>query len=244
MKLSVVGIGPGAPDQITPQALAVLSDAEVIVGYIKYVDMIRALFPHAEYRTTGMRGEEERCRIALSCAREGRRTAIVCSGDAGVYGLASLVLTMAAGTDVDVGIVPGLTAALTGAAVLGAPLNHDFAVISLSDLLTPWTTIEKRLRAAALGDFVIVLYNPMSRHRPEHLARACDILLETCVPERPVGIVRNIGREGQSSGITTLACLRDMQVDMFTTVFIGSSNTRVIDGRLVTPRGYDTEAKR
>ena len=240
MSLSIVGIGPGSADQITPQALAELRAAEVIVGYTRYVELVRPLFPHKEYHATGMRGEEERCRWAVEAAKA-REVALIASGDAGVYGLAGLAIEMAREAGVDVRVAPGLTAALTGAALLGAPINHDFVVISLSDLLTPWTVIEKRLHAAAEGDFVVVLYNPMSHSRRTQLARACEILLEHRPAETPAGLARNIGREGEACRLTTLGELRDCEVDMFTTVFIGSSQTRTVGGWLVTPRGYRWE---
>ena len=164
---------------------------------------------------------------------------MICSGDSGVYGMAGLVLQMAeAYPDVNVEVIPGVTAALGGGAILGAPLGHDFAVISLSDLLTPWDVIEKRLRAAAYGDFAVALYNPSSRKRADYLRRACEILLEQKSPDTICGIARNIGREECSINVLTLSELRDTPVDMFCTVFIGSSSTRNINGKMVTPRGY------
>ena len=213
MSLSIVGIGPGSADQITPQALAELRAAEVIVGYTRYVELVRPLFPHKEYHATGMRGEEERCRWAVEAAKA-REVALIASGDAGVYGLAGLAIEMAREAGVDVRVAPGLTAALTGAALLGAPINHDF---------------------------VVVLYNPMSHSRRTQLARACEILLEHRPAETPAGLARNIGREGEACRLTTLGELRDCEVDMFTTVFIGSSQTRTVGGWLVTPRGYRWE---
>ena len=168
---------------------------------------------------------------------------MVCSGDAGIYGLASLMFEIREelgkdAADVDIDVIPGITAASSGAAVLGAPLNHDFCVISLSDLLTPWELIEKRLRAAAGGDFAIAIYNPSSKKRHDYLRKACDILLETVEPGRACGYVRSIGRDGEEFHTCTLAELRNTEVDMFTTVFIGNSQSRIIDGRLITPRGY------
>ncbi len=166
---------------------------------------------------------------------------MICSGDPGVYGMAGLVMTLAAQKDVEVEVIPGMTAACTGAALLGAPLTHDFAVISLSDLLTPWEKIRLRIRCAAEGDFVICLYNPMSHRRTDYLRIACEIILEYRDPETPVGLAKNIGREGETSEIMTLSQLKDTTADMFTTVFIGNSQTRVIGGRMVTPRGYRAE---
>lgn len=238
--LYVVGLGPGAPEGVTGQARAALEAADVLCGYTGYVALAAPLCPGKETYTTPMRGELDRCRWALDTARAGRTVALVCSGDAGVYGMASPVLELAPDyPDVTVAVVPGVTAALSGAAVLGAPLGHDFCVISLSDLLTPWGVIEKRLRAAALGDFAVCLYNPGSRKRTDYLQRAVDILLAGGKgPETWCGIVQNIGRPGQNARICTLAQLRDCRPDMFTTVFVGTAATCVRAGRLVTPRGY------
>lgn len=235
----VVGMGPGDADQMTVQARKVLESCDTIVGYTVYVDLLRESFPEKEYKTTPMRQEVERCRMAFEEARKGRRVAMVCSGDAGVYGMSGLMLQLGEEyPDCRVEVVPGVTAALAGGAVLGAPLMHDFAVISLSDLLTPWEKIEKRLRYAAMADLAICIYNPSSKKRADYLMRACDILLETVEPERVCGLVSRIGREGQISRVLTLKELRECRVDMFTTVFIGNSQTREVDGRMVTPRGY------
>ena len=186
-----------------------------------------------------MMREVERCEAALKLADEGKTTAMVCSGDAGVYGMSGLVLELSQDyPQVDVEVVPGVSACLAGGAVLGAPLTHDFAVISLSDRLTPWETIENRLRCAAEGNFAIAIYNPASHGRPDHLKRACDILLRVLPEERLCGIVRNNGREGQSSRILTLGELQAADVDMFCTVFVGNSSTKVVNGALITPRGY------
>lgn len=237
--LSCVGLGPGAGEGMTLQAHAALDQAEVIVGYRTYVELIRSAYPHKELVSTGMRGELERCRLALERAAQGQRVAVVCSGDPGVYGMAGLLLELAEDYPaVQVEVVPGVSAANGGAAVLGAPLMHDWCSISLSDLMTPWETIEGRLRAAAQADFCIVLYNPASRGRAQHLQRACDILLETRSPHTVCGVVRNIGRAGQASSVLTLAQLRDEPVDMLTCVFVGNSQTRALGGRMVTPRGY------
>ena len=187
-----------------------------------------------------MKQEAERCRMAFAEAAKGKSVAMVCSGDAGIYGMASLMFEIKEelSADAAIEIIPGITAASSGAAVLGAPLNHDFCVISLSDLLTPWELIEKRLRAAAEGDFAVAIYNPSSKKRHDYLQKACDILLETAEPERACGYVRSIGRDGEEYHTCSLAELRNTSVDMFTTVFIGNSQSRIIDGRLVTPRGY------
>lgn len=238
-KLFIVGIGPGEKAQMTGQALEAMEEAEVLCGYTVYVDLVRELFPEKEFFTTPMLREIERCQWAVDEAAGGRTVAMLCSGDAGVYGMAEPVIRLAEGKALDIEIVPGVTAALSGAAVLGAPMNHDFCVISLSDLLTPWPLIEKRLRGAAMGDFCICLYNPMSRKRRDHLKRACDILLENKKPDTVCGWVRNIGRQGQEARLLTLDKLREAEVDMFTTVFIGNAGTRIVDGYMITPRGYE-----
>ena len=238
--LYVVGIGPGGAEFMTAEARSVLDQAEALFGYSLYADLIAPLYPDKEIKTTPMTQETERCQMALEAAQNGKTAALICSGDAGIYALAGLALELSpAYPGVDVRIVPGVTAALSGAARLGAPLGHDFCVISLSDLLTPWETIETRLRCAAEGDFAICLYNPASRRRRDRLRRACDILLRYRDGGTVCGWVRNIGREGETARVTTLSALREETLDMFTTVFIGSSSTRLIDGRMVTPRGYE-----
>lgn len=238
-RLTCVGLGPGAAGDLTAHARAALASAEVIVGYRTYLDLIRADYPRAEYLSTPMRGEVERCHLALEQAARGRRVAMVCSGDPGVYGMAGLLFELLpAYRGVRVEVIPGVTAANGGAALLGAPLMHDWCSISLSDLMTPWDTIAKRLRAAGEADFCIALYNPASRGRADYLRRACDILLESRAGSTVCGIVRNVGRQGESSVIMTLAELRDVQADMLTCVFVGNSQTTVIDGHMVTPRGY------
>ena len=239
-KLYVVGLGPGREEEMTLRARAALEDAELLCGYTGYIRLIQDRYPEKETLATPMMQEIQRCEAALKAADTGRTVAMVCSGDAGVYGMASPILELAPDfPEVEIEIVPGVTAALSGAALLGAPLTHDFAVISLSDLMTPWGVILNRLKAGAEADFVLCLYNPASHRRPDYLQKACDILL-TCLPgERPCGWVRNIGREGQKTGLLSLAELRDFEADMFTTVFIGNSATRVSGGCLVTPRGYE-----
>ena len=243
-KLYVVGLGPGGREYMTGEARAALEEAELLCGYTVYIDLIRADYPDKEVLATPMTQEIERCRMAVEAAESGKTVAMVCSGDAGVYGMAGLIYeTAGENSPVEIVVVPGITAALSGAAVLGAPLIHDFAVISLSDLLTPWETIEKRLRAAGEADFCICLYNPSSKKRADYLKRACGILLESRDPQNACGWVKNIGREGQESRVMTLSELMEEKVDMFTTVFIGNSSTRVMGGRLVTPRGYENKRK-
>lgn len=236
----VVGMGPGSAGQMTFQAHQILSQCDTIVGYTVYVELLKKEFPDKRFLTTPMRRETERCRMAFEEAGKGHQVAMVCSGDAGVYGMTGLMLELAPEyPGCQVKVIAGVTAALAGGAVLGAPLMHDFAVISLSDLLTPWETIERRLRCAALADLAICIYNPSSRKRADYLRRACDILLETAEEGRICGVVSQIGREGETWRIMTLKELREYQADMFTTVFIGNSQTRQVDGRMVTPRGYE-----
>ncbi len=239
MKLFVVGMGAGNSGGMTLDAQNVILSSDIVVGYTLYVELLRQIFPDKNYLATGMKSEVERVKMALREANSGKTVSLVCSGDSGVYGMAGLALELSPEyPGVDIEVVPGVTAALSGGALLGAPLGHDFAVISLSDLLTPWEVIEKRLRAAAMGDFAIALYNPSSKKRADYLARACDILLEQKPVDTVCGIARNIGRDGSSVQIMTLGELHDTSVDMFCTVFIGSSSTREVNGRMVTPRGY------
>lgn len=241
-KLYVVGIGPGNYENMTLRAQNALHDSEVIVGYTVYVDLVRDQYPEKEYLTTPMRHETERVALALSRAAEGKTVSIVCSGDAGVYGMSGVAEEMAGDyPGVEIETIPGVSAVLSGAAILGAPLMHDFAVISLSDLLTPWEKIEKRLLAAAEADFVICLYNPSSRKRSDYLEKACDLILRFASPNTVCGIAKNIGREGEETEILSLCELRNTKVDMFSTVFIGNSQTKAIGGKMVTPRGYRYE---
>ena len=238
----VVGLGPGDPQFLTAQAKTALENADVLCGYTVYVDLIRSFYPEKEVHATGMTKEIDRCRWALETAQSGKTVALVCSGDAGVYGMASPILELAPNyPGVEIKVISGLTAALSGGAVLGAPLAHDFCVISLSDRLTPWEIIEKRLACAAMGDFCVAIYNPSSKGRPDYLQRAVRILLQNGKSEETVcGIVRNIGRERQQSEIITLRELENKQVDMFTTVYIGNKATKNIESKMVTPRGYRT----
>lgn len=225
---------------MTPQAKDALEEADVIVGYDTYIRLIEEIVGGKEIIATGMTREVERCLEAFRRARKGQRVAVVSSGDPGVYGMAGLVLELLTEQDRDipVEIIPGVTAATAAAASLGAPLMHDFAVISLSDRLTPWETIVRRLQLAAEGDYVLVIYNPRSRGRPENLSRARDIILKYRGPDTPVGVVRNAGRKGEETWISDLGRFTALPVDMLSTVIIGSSTTKIIDGRMVTPRGY------
>ncbi len=245
--ISVVGIGPGSIDMMTGEAITALKNCDVIVGYTLYVDLVKEHFPEKEFMTTPMRQEIERCKLCFDLALQDKTVAMICSGDAGVYGMASPLYQLQKEnplyTKVPVTVIPGITAANSGAAVLGAPLNHDYCVISLSDLLTPWETIEKRLRAAFTADFAITLYNPSSHKRADYLAKACRIMMESgASPERKCGYVENIGRNETRSKICTLEQLVKEPVSMLTTVFIGNSQSEVVmsngEPKLVTKRGY------
>lgn len=235
----VVGMGPGASEMITPQAANVLRQSDVIVGYTVYLRLLQEEYAEKEMLSTPMTKETERCRMCFEQAQKGKQVVCVCSGDAGVYGMAALMYELLPEyPDCELNIIPGVTAATSGAAVLGAPINHDFCVISLSDRLTPWELIEKRLRMAARGDFCMAIYNPSSRLRPDYLKRACEILLEELEPERVCGYVENIGREGTRAEVCSLLELKEKQVNMFTTVFVGNSQTIERNGKMITKRGY------
>ncbi len=240
----VVGMGPGTEKLITPEAKEALDRADTIIGYTVYLDLLKNRYPEKEMLSTPMTKEVERCRICFREAAKGKSVAMVCSGDPGVYGMASIMheLLDEVNGNFRIKVIPGITAAMSGAAILGAPINHDFCVISLSDLLTPWELIERRLRAAAEGDLAIAIYNPSSRKRNDYLGRACSILAETIELNRPCGYVKNIGRDGETYRVCSMADLIEAEskgeIDMFTTVFIGNSQTRIIGDKLVTPRGY------
>ena len=224
---------------MTVAAADILRKCEVIVGYTVYVDLLREHFTDKAFLTTAMRQETERCRMAFEEAQKGNLTAVVCSGDAGIYGMAGLMLELSeVYPETQIEVVPGVTAALGGGAVLGAPLGHDCAFISLSDLLTPWEIIEKRLLSAAEADFAVCLYNPSSRKRKDYLQKACQVMLKAKSPDTVCGLVKNIARSGEEMKVLTLRELADTPADMFVTVFIGNSDTKVIRGRMVTPRGY------
>ena len=236
----IIGIGPGDAQFLTAQAKEILEKSDVIVGYTVYVDLVKAIFPNKIYKTTGMTKEIERCKLCYELAKEGKTIALICSGDAGVYGMASPMYELLPEYEgIELYVVPGITAASSGAAILGAPLNHDFCVISLSDLLTPWEVIEKRIRAAVAGDFAMAIYNPSSHKRPDYLKRACDIMLECGASgDRACGYVENIGRQDTKAHVCTLDELRLCEVNMFTTVFVGNSMSFIQDGKLITKRGY------
>ena len=240
----IIGMGPGAREMMTEEAYIAMESSDVIVGYTVYVDLVRDYFPEKHFFTTPMKQEIARCRACFEFALEGKKVSFICSGDAGVYGMAApmfeLLPTYSKDISVDdITVIPGVTAAISGAAVLGAPINHDFCIISLSDLLTPWDIIENRLRAAVMGDFAIVLYNPSSKKRHDYLKKACRIMMEAGADSsRACGYVENIGRDNTRAVVCTLDELQDAAVNMFTTVFIGNSKSEIIEGRLVTKRGY------
>lgn len=241
-KLYVVGLGPGDNKKMTVEAAEILDQCEVIAGYSVYIDLIKEKYGNKEFIVSGMRQEEERCRKAVKKAEEGYKTAVVCSGDSGVYGMAGLIMELCQERkNIEVEVVAGVTAALSGGALLGAPLGHDFSVISLSDLMTPWEKIEMRLKCAAMCDMVICLYNPSSRKRKDYLKKACEIVMEYKEGDTVCGYVKNIGRKGEEWGMLSLNEMKDFEADMFTTVFIGNSETRRIKNQMVTPRGYRVE---
>lgn len=238
-KLYVIGIGPGEYEQMTLKAIHAMEKSEVIIGYTVYVDLVKEHFPGKEFLTTPMKKEVDRCVMAFEEAKKGKVVSMICSGDAGVYGMSGLMYEVGVNyPEVELEIIPGVTAATGGAAVLGAPLIHDFCLISLSDLLTPWEKIEARLLAAAEADFVVCLYNPSSRKRSDYLQNACDLMMQYKSPETVCGIVSYIGRDGEHYEVMDLKTLRDTKVDMFTTVWVGNSQTKEINGKMVTPRGY------
>jgi len=239
--LAVVGLGPGAADLMAPRARTALSAAEVVVGYRTYLDLVRdCLNPASEVLSSSMMQEIDRCRTALERAGQGRRVALVCGGDPGIYAMAGLVFELARSLDttVPIDVIPGIAALNACAAVLGAPLMHDFAAISLSDLMTPWELIERRLEAVAPADFVVVIYNPKSKKRTEQIVRTREIMLAHRSPDTPVGIVSGAAREHETVRLTTLEKMLDEAIGMQTTVIIGNSQTFVWRDRMVTPRGY------
>ena len=240
-KLYAVGFGPGGYEHMTQKAINVIEQVDIVTGYTTYVDMLKEFFPNKEYLATPMTREIDRCKMALDLAQEGKTVAMVSSGDSGIYGMAGILLELAAerGTDVEIETIPGITAASAAASVLGAPLMHDFSIISLSDLMTPFDLIMKRIDCAGQGDMIVCLYNPKSKKRVDYVEKAADILMKYRSADTPAGIVRNAGRADQSAIITTLGELKDAPIDMFSIVLIGNSNTYVKNGKMITPRGYE-----
>ena len=236
----VVGFGPGDKQFMTMQAVEIIEQADLIVGYTTYTDILKAQFPDKKYISTPMRKETDRCRLAIEKALDGNTVAMVSSGDSGIYGMAGIMLEIADDMQADVEIVtvPGITAASTAASVLGAPLMHDLSLISLSDLMTPLELIFRRVEAAASADFVISLYNPKSGKRVDYLEKAADIIMKYRDKGTPVGIVRNAGRPDQKAWLTTLSELKNEPVDMFYVVIVGNSQTYIKNNRMITPRGY------
>lgn len=239
-KIYVIGMGPGNMSDMTPRAVKAIEESDLVIGYSTYVDLIRDYFPRKQFESSGMTREVERCSLVLQKALEGKTVALISSGDSGIYGMAGIMLEVVqnSGNEVPVEVVPGVTSAVSAAAVLGAPIMHDFAVISLSDLMTPLEAIYKRIDCAAEGDFVICLYNPKSKNRSDYIDTARDIILKHRNTETPVGIVRNAGRQDEDAMITTLGNMLDCEIDMFSIVIIGNSKTYVKNGKMITPRGY------
>ena len=242
-KITVVGIGPGNLEDMTPRARQAIERADVVAGYNTYIALIEPLLAGKEVIGTGMMHEIDRCRLALAAAITGKDTVVVSSGDAGVYGMAGLVLELVLQQEKDIRpefeVIAGISAVNVAAALLGAPLMHDFAVISLSDLLIPWELIRKRAECAAQGDFVVALYNPKSKKRVEHIEEIQEIMLQHKAPDTPVGIVNSASREQQSVVISTLQEFTKEEIHMFSLVIIGNCRTYVKEGYMITPRGYE-----
>ncbi|MDO5707239.1 MAG: precorrin-3B C(17)-methyltransferase [Andreesenia angusta] len=236
-KLFIVGIGPGSREHMTLKAVEILKKVDTVVGYNYYIDLIRDLIEDKEIISTGMRGEIERCKLAIEAVKNGKDTAIISTGDAGIYGMAGPIYEMAKGIDIEV--VPGVTAAFSAASELGAPIMHDFAIISLSDLLTPWELIKSRIEAAAKSDFVISLYNPRSKNRQSQIVEAFEIISKYKDGNTPVGIVRHSGRKGREIKISTVKDIDFEEIDMMTVIIIGNKESFMRDGKIITPRGYD-----
>ncbi len=241
-KLYVVGFGPGGYEHMTKKAIDVIERADVVTGYTTYINILKEYFPNKYYIATPMMQEVKRCEMALEEAKKDQVVAMVSSGDSGIYGMAGIIYQLAdekgLSEDVDIETVPGVTAASAAASVLGAPLMHDFAVISLSDLMTPLDLIMKRVDCAGQGDMIVCLYNPKSKKRTGYVEQAAEILMKYRKKETPVGIVRNAGRKDETMTITTLEKLKEAEIDMFSVVIVGNSQTYVKNARMITPRGY------
>ena len=239
-KVYIIGIGPGEEEYMTQAARNGILESNIIIGYKTYIDLIRPLIEGKEIIDSGMKKEVERCNLAIDLAEKGNTVALVSSGDPGIYGMAGALLEVKGqrNSDIETEVVPGITAVSAAAATLGAPLMHDFAIISLSDLLTDWEVIKKRIHMAGDGDFVIGIYNPRSKGRVTQIEDARNILLQYRKKDTPVGIVRNAKRAGEEMVITTLDEMLDHHIDMFSMVIIGNSNTFVENGQMITPRGY------
>ncbi|WP_251860084.1 precorrin-3B C(17)-methyltransferase [Clostridium sp. Marseille-Q2269] len=236
-KLYVVGIGPGSLEHITVKAKKVLEESDVIVGYSKYIDYVKLLIEGKEVHTTGMKKEEERCQRALQLSKD-KIVSVISTGDAGIYGMAGLILEMNKNKDLQIEIVPGVTASTSAASIIGAPLMHDNCNISLSDLMTPYELIKKRVKLAAEGDFVISLYNPKSKGRPHYLRECIEIVREYRSKDTPIAVVKNALRNGEEIHIYTLENFTDEFADMLSTIIIGNSSSFIKEGKFITRRGY------
>ena len=236
-KLYVIGIGPGGLEHMTLRAKEAIEESNIVVGYNKYIDMIKPLVEDKELFSTGMRGEEARCRKALELSRENNTVALISTGDSGIYGMAGLILQMQ--EDENVEIIPGVTASSAAGSVIGAPLMHDNCNISLSDLMTPYDLIKKRVRNAADADMIISLYNPRSKGRPHYLREVIEIIKEYRELNTPVAVVRHALRDGQEFRMFTLENFDEEVVDMFSIVIVGNSQSFIKGGKFITPRGYD-----
>ena len=241
-KIYVVGIGPGNMEDISIRAYNILKNVNVIAGYTTYVDLVKDEFPDKEFLVSGMKREIERCKEVLELAKEGENIALISSGDAGIYGMAGIMLEVAMGSGIEVEVVPGITSTVAGAALVGAPLMHDQAIISLSDLLTDWEIIKKRVECASQGDFIISFSNPKSKGRVKQIVEAREIMLKYKLPTTPVALLRHIGRKEENYTLTTLENFLDYEIDMFTIVLVGNSNTFIKDGKMITPRGYEIKS--
>lgn len=237
-KIYVVGIGPGNMEDISIRAYNTLKNVDIIVGYITYVDLVKDEFSEKEFYVSGMKKEIDRCEKVLELAKEGKKVALISSGDAGIYGMAGIMIEVALGSGIEVEIIPGITSSVAGASLVGAPLMHDQAIISLSDLLTDWEVITKRIDRASDGDFVISLYNPKSKGRTEQIVEAREIMLKYKAATTPVALLRHVGREDENYTLTTLEDMLNHEIDMFTVVIVGNSKTYVKGGKMITPRGY------
>lgn len=237
-KIYVVGIGPGKKENMTFRAYEAMENSDIIVGYKTYVDLVKEYYPGKEMKSSAMTKEVDRCTEVLELARQGKTVSLISSGDAGVYGMAGIMLEIA-DEDMEVEVIPGITATNAAAAIAGAPIMHDYATISLSDLLTDWELIKKRLELAAQGDFVVSIYNPKSRGRVTQIEEAREIMMKYKPKSTPVAIVRNAGREDERYILTTLEKMLNHEIDMLTIVLIGNSNTFIKNGKIITPRGYE-----
>lgn len=239
-KIYVVGIGPGKKEDMTFRAYEAMEKSDIIIGYKTYMDLIKEYYPGKEMKNSPMTKEVDRCIEVLKLAKEGKNVALISSGDAGVYGMAGIMLEIADG-EVEVEIIPGVTATNAAAAIVGAPVMHDYVTISLSNLLTDWELIKKRLELAAQGDFVVSIYNPKSRGRVTQIEEAREIMLKYKPKTTPVAIVRNAGREDEEHVVTTLDEMLNHEINMLTIVIIGNANTFIKDGKMITPRGYSNK---